>query len=197
MIGITGGIGSGKSRCSRFLAASFQLRTIDADSVCRNLLAPGEEGYRRLADFLPGYFFAVDGQLDRPMLRKVLFDDEQLRWKINQIIHPLVRGRIRDLMEGDRRTLVEVPLLFEAGWQGDFKAIIVVYANYLVRRLRIMKRDSVDQVQAEAALNAQGDLFEKTMAANHVIDNSGPWSDTCLQLLHLGRKILLINGINS
>jgi dephospho-CoA kinase len=85
-----------------------------------------------------------------------------------------------------KNVLVEVPLLFEAGWQDDFDKVVVVYAAEAVCLARICRRDGVSLDEAGKGLYVQMPIKEKVMAADYVIDNSGNWSDTLIQLLHLG-----------
>lgn len=189
-IGVTGGIGSGKSSVVAFLAKRHQAPLISADDVCRQLVQPDHLGWQDLRRLLDAGFFHPDRTLNRVLLRERIFTDPGLRHKIEAVLHPLARQEINCFVEnaksnGARSVFVEVPLLYEAGWQGDFDSVIVVYADQKSCIRRIMARDKVGEIEAKSIIHAQWSLAEKALLADHVIDNSGSWVETCLQLLHL------------
>lgn len=190
-IGLTGGIASGKSSVAKMLAHRLGCVHIDADEICRQLLEPQEEGWRELTRTFGSRFLAADGRINRPLLRKDLFGDEGFRKKINAIVHPLVKRKLLIELDnimgssGDARILVEVPLLFEVQWENLFDVIIVVYAEYDKCLNRLMERDGIEKAAAVKELESQLPMKEKAMRADHVIDNSGPLSDTTNQVEHL------------
>jgi len=193
-IGLTGTLGSGKSSVARFLQNSLAAESIDADLICRQLLEPDARGWHALQQTLGREYFKADGTVDRARLRNGLFRDDNLRTRVNHLLHPLAREEVvRRLQEIAQRSggpvVVEVPLLFEAGWEDIFDRIIVVYADCTSCCERIMQRDGVSFAEASSGLTAQSSLAAKVVRADHVIDNSGSWAATCLQLLHL-KKIL-------
>lgn len=188
--GITGGIGSGKSTVAEFLSRRFHLFRLSADNYVHDLLEPGEAGWEAIHKLYP-HFVKLDQSIDKPLLRGNLFNDEILRHNINNAIHPLVQQKIyaeidRRSKEGVSRFLVEVPLLYEANWQHMFHDIIVVYASKDKCLERIMNRDNVTAFEAEISFATQLPMADKAELADHVIDNSGRWTDTIFQLIHLG-----------
>lgn len=191
VIGVTGGIGSGKSRVCAYLAKHCHLPLIDLDRICRDLVTPPAAGWLALRQLLSADFFTPAGALDRKRLREVIFADAELRCQIDAAVHPLAR------LEMDRQiaalnspaVLSDIPLLFEAKWQDAVQLIVVVYAELPVRLRRIAERDGVTQEQACAAAAAQGCLLKKAALADKVIDNSGDWSHTCLQLNRLAESL--------
>ncbi|WP_339136995.1 MAG: dephospho-CoA kinase [Candidatus Electrothrix sp. GW3-4] len=186
VIGITGGIGSGKSRVCSFLAEKYNLPLINLDRVCRDLLQPQEAGWQALRVLLPSVYFSKNEELDRQRLRQRLFTDSVLRSQVDRILHPLACQEMKkQLSSFSGPVLAEIPLLFEAGWQESVDLILVVYADTAVRLQRIMQRDQVSKEQAQQAIAAQQSLREKAAAANHVLDNSGPWEHTCSQVQNL------------
>ncbi|HFQ90973.1 MAG TPA: dephospho-CoA kinase [Desulfobulbus sp.] len=192
VVGISGGIGSGKSRVSRFWAGHFSLPLIDLDAICRDLLRPGQEGWRALQAAFGNRYFAANGSLDRAALRRAIFADHGLRRQLDDLLHPLARRAMRRALAAQAATatvLVEIPLLLEAGWRNDVDRVVVVYAGPGVRCRRIMARDRVDRRQALQAIASQMRLADKALMADHVLDNSGAWADTCLQVIHLGRLL--------
>lgn len=185
MVGITGLIGSGKSRVSRFLADRLNSRLIDADGVAARLMAPGQPGWRAIKGLNSRYIMA-DGRLDRARLRQDIFSDPAIRETIDALIHPLIKKEVeRSIAASAGMVLVEAPLLFEAGWQELFDVLVLVYADQEVCERRVMHRDGVDRRQAQQAFACQMPAALKIERAHHVIDNSNTWWETQLQLLHL------------
>lgn len=199
MIAITGGIATGKSRVAVHLCALSNAGHIDVDAVCRQLLVPGEAGWQAVRESFGERFFTSDQQLDRPLLRRAIFADTALREQLNALLHPLARTEVARQAETllaekkSARLVVEVPLLFEAGWQGDFARVVVVAADTAQCILRLMRRDSVSREDAVSAIRAQMPLVEKMRRADHVVDNSGEWRDTCRQLEAL-HPLLWVGG---
>lgn len=187
-IGLTGGIGSGKSSVAAFWS-TLGWPVLDADQIARQLVAVGAAGWQALAEAFGARYFAADGTVNRPLLRQAIFKDAQLRQTLNALLHPLVRGELLRLLgpsgAGRPRQLVEVALLYESGWQSDFGTVVVVYADPATCLGRVMARDGASREEAAAALAAQLPLEAKAGWADHVIDNSGEWQETCRQLLEL------------
>ncbi len=186
VIGVTGFIGSGKSMVSRFLALQLACSCLDADKIARDLMEPGMEGWASIKKYNPKYIMA-DGRLDRLLLRNDIFSKPVVREAVDCLIHPIVRDKLVDALAADRgtRVVVEVPLLFESGWNDIFDRIILVYAEKDVCLQRVVARDRVAAEQAEQSYQSQMGAAEKIKRADHVIDNSGSLWNTQLQLLHL------------
>jgi dephospho-CoA kinase len=185
LIAITGNVGSGKSRVAAILAASLRCPTIDSDQVCRELLEPGRAGWRALRERWPDRFLGDDGLLDRQALRQAVFSEPEIRQGLEQILHPLVRDTVTRAASDPTcrpHMLVEVPLLFEVGWQDDFDALVTVYAGREMCLVRTMARDRVSRPHTEAILALQINPEAKAAMSDWVIDNSGIWSSTVLQV---------------
>ncbi len=200
-IGLTGGIGSGKSRVAAMLAQGLDCVRIDADEVCRHLLQPQAEGWRDFAAIFGEKYLTPDRQINRALLRKDLFADEEFRYKVNQVVHPLAKKRIMAQMDHiinsdpASRVLVEVPLLYEVQWEDLFDTVVVVYADYQTCLDRLMKRDGLEREAAVIELESQLPLAEKTRRADHVIDNSGSLQDTRSQVQRLVKELAGENRI--
>lgn len=185
-IGITGGIGSGKSTVSRFWAVYAQLPLIDIDQLCRELLEIEMPGWAALKANLGEFYFESDGRLNRRCLRSALFDDDGLRQLVNQLIHPLAMDLFNQKARHVKGTvLVDAPLLFEAGWEKNFHHTVVVYAGNQICCQRLCSRDKILPVEAVKAISAQMSIDEKVMRGDHVVDNRYCWLLTRIQILRL------------
>ncbi|MBU0731228.1 MAG: dephospho-CoA kinase [Proteobacteria bacterium] len=189
--GLTGSMGSGKSAVSDFMKKSFGQHHVDADLVCRDLLEVGQQGWKILNEKFGDIFFHKDGSLNREQLRKRIFEDGNFRDDLNSLLHPLVRVEINNRLIAEAaihpeiKHIIEVPLLFEAGWQEDFHTVIVVYADRVRCAERIMGRDGIAMQDALKAIDSQFPISTKVSLADHVIDNNGTWQETCSQIIQL------------
>ncbi|MDA8161013.1 MAG: dephospho-CoA kinase [Desulfobacteraceae bacterium] len=191
---ITGGIGSGKSRVARWLATECGLPLLAADQEVRALLEPGEAGWQRLRRLGPD-FFDPDGTLRKASLRRAIFADPGLKRQVESALHPLVLAALLAKMAGvPGRCLVEVPLLYEVGWQDYFVEVVAVVAPETICLERVMRRDQVSENEARAAIAAQMPIADKAAQADKVIDNGGAWPDTVGQLQAI-KKAWLLAGV--
>lgn len=196
VVAVTGSLGSGKSSVARFLARITAGRHIDADQVCRDLMTPQAKGWRAFArTFGPGYFLK-DLSVDRPKLRRAIFRNDEMRARLNRLLHPLAREVIwrevgKEQAAGPGSLIVvEVPLLFETGWNKDFDEIVVVFADERICFERSGRRDGVSLQEIAATFKAQWPLADKVMGGRYVIDNSSNWGNTLLQLQRLARLLV-------
>ncbi|MFD9125194.1 dephospho-CoA kinase [Kitasatospora sp. NPDC059571] len=175
-IGLTGGIGAGKSEVSRLLAAHGAV-IVDSDLIAREVVAPGTEGLRAVAaEFGPGVL-AADGSLDRPALGAVVFADPARLAALNAIVHPLVRARSAELEAAagpDDVVVHDVPLLAENGLAGLYELVIVVDVPDEVRLDRLVRLRGMTADEARARMAAQATREARLAVADLVIDNSGP-----------------------
>jgi dephospho-CoA kinase len=191
VLGITGGIGSGKSCVSRLLASYCLVPLIDVDQCCRHLLDTNQPGWLALRSEFGELFFREDGTVDRVALRERIFNDAETRRQVDALLHPLAREAMREQvgLQQAPLILVEIPLLYEAGWQGEVDAVLLVFARRGAQCCRIMRRDGVSRRAASQAIAAQMNLKEKAERAEYVIDNSGAWASTRAQVVSLGNKL--------
>jgi dephospho-CoA kinase len=182
-VGLTGGIGSGKSAAAGVFAA-LGIPVIDADLVARELVAPGEPALGALVEaFGPG-ILAADGRLDRGTLRGRVFSDPEARTRLEAILHPLIRARMEALataVEAPYCVLV-IPLLVEAGQQGLVDRVLVIDVPEHVQLERAGARDGVPPSAVEAILRTQASRRERLAAADDVISNED-------SVEHLGRRV--------
>lgn len=175
-IGLTGGIGSGKSTVTALLRRRG-VPVLDADEIVRELQRPGAEGLRRLVEaFGPG-ILEPSGELDRAALGRLVFADEAVRRRVEAILHPLVRERMaaeqaRAEARGAGIVVHDIPLLFEARDPAGFDATVLVYAPTEVQRKRLIELRGMTPADAEARIQAQLPMAEKRRRATYVIDNT-------------------------
>src|SRR5919204_3123206 len=185
VIGLTGGIASGKSTVAGMLR-ELGVTVIDADEAARAVVAPGTPGLRAVVEaFGPE---VLDGdRLDRWKLGAIIFADEAARRRLEAITHPLIRAwmaeRQREAEErGEERVVLDIPLLYENGLDRGLKAVMVVYAPAEVEMERLMARNGFGREEAARRLATQLPIEEKKALAAYVIDNSGNREQTLEQV---------------
>jgi dephospho-CoA kinase len=182
-VGLTGGIGSGKSEVSRRLAAHGAV-LIDADVAAREVVAPGTPGLARVSEAFGAGVLGPDGALDRERLGALVFRDAAARAKLNAIVHPLVgewmaaaeRAAV-DAAGADVIVVHDVPLLAENGRAGGFDVVIVVDAPPGLQVERLVSERGMAPDQARARMAAQASREQRLAVADLVIDNSGSLDD--------------------
>jgi dephospho-CoA kinase len=174
-VGLTGGIGSGKSEVSRRLAAHGAV-VIDADAIAREVVEPDTPGLAEVvAAFGPGVL-GEDGTLDRPRLGDLVFGDASLLARLNGIVHPLVRARMAELEQAAGRAAIvvfDVPLIAENNSAGSFDLVVVVDVPPRVQADRLVRHRGMTREQARARMAAQASRADRLAIASIVIDNSG------------------------
>ncbi len=181
VIGLTGGVGSGKSTVAEMLR-ELGATVIDADQAAHEVYAPGTPGFESVvAEF--GREFVRDGAIDRQKLGALVFNDEEARRRLNAIVHPLVRewmaARTAEALErGDEIVIQDVPLLFENGLEGLFSSVLLVYAPDDIQLERLVRSRGVPRERALAIIAAQLPIDEKRRRAHHIVDNSGTVEQT-------------------
>jgi dephospho-CoA kinase len=172
-VGLTGGIGSGKSAVAAYFAERGAT-VIDADALAREVVAPGSAGLREIGARWPAAIGA-DGALDRPALAGIVFADESARAALNAITHPRVRARASELERDAADGLVVhvVPLLFEGDFWRACDKTVVVFAPADVRVARVVARDVTERAAVERRMAAQIDPALARSRADYVIENGG------------------------
>jgi dephospho-CoA kinase len=176
LIGLTGGIGTGKSTVARLIAARG-VPVIDADILAREAVQPGSRGLAAVASAWPDVI-APDGSLDRARLGRIVFSDRAARARLEAMLHPriaeLADARVRALARaGHRLAFYEASLLVETGRHGDMDGLIVVDAPEPERIARVMRRDGLTAAEVGARLAAQAPMDDKRRVATRVIENGG------------------------
>jgi dephospho-CoA kinase len=181
VIGLTGNIASGKSEVARIFA-DLGAHIIDADHLARDAVQPGTAALRAIVARWGEGILIPDGSLDRTALREIVFRDRAAREALNAIVHPEVRRRRNVALataraNGARVVVADIPLLFEAGLEGDVDQIVLVDAPDSVRLDRLVRLRGLAEEEARRMMAAQMPSSEKRGRAHHVIDNIGSLQD--------------------
>lgn len=193
LVGLTGGIASGKSTVAKILER-LGAAIVNADVLAREVVEPDQEAWKEIVDRFGPDVLQPDQTLDRQKLRTVIFNDPDARKKLEAIIHPRVRAlaeqRIREHgAAGFAIVVYEVPLLFEAKIHEWLRPVILVACNVDTQRRRLEQRDQIDSAAAQKIINAQMSLQEKRRLADYVIENNGSLSDLERQVREVLAKI--------
>ena len=173
-VGLTGGIGSGKSEVAKIFGVLGAL-VVDADELARAAVAPGSPGLRTIAARFPGVV-APDGSLDRAALASVVFHDPGARDDLNAIVHPEVRrlGATREAAAGPQQIVIhDVPLLFEGGFSRTCDANVLIVADEETRIGRVVSRSGFSEDDVRRRMAAQIDPERARELADYTIDNDG------------------------
>jgi dephospho-CoA kinase len=192
-VGLTGGIGSGKSAVSRLLAERGAV-VIDADLVAREVVEPGTPGLARLVERFGEEVLRPDGSLDRPALGARVFADAEALAALNRIVHPLVGERTGELLEqakaaGAQVVVHDVPLLVENGLASMYDTVVVVAASPQTQHDRLVRLRGMAPEEAQQRIDAQAPLADKLAVATHVLDNDGPLEELAPQVDRLWAEL--------
>lgn len=177
-IGLTGGIGSGKSTVAKLLA-QHGLEVIDADKIAREVVEPGQPALEELVAHFGEEILTPTGELDRKQLALLAFASPEETQKLNEITHPRIEERTAALMtqaslRGEKATVWDMPLLVDKGYQDMVDEVIVVDVDPEVRVQRLVKYRGLDEADARQRIKAQIPDEERKAAATFIIDNNGP-----------------------
>ena len=194
VIGLTGGIASGKSTVSKELR-SLQIPVFDADEVSRQAVAKGSEGLRLVNEALGGGYITPEGNMDRAKVSSRVFQDKAALKAIEGVIHKIVWDGAVTFLEACRAkncplAVLDVPLLIECGWHQQVDQVWLVAISKELQIARAMERDGMTADQVQARINAQMSLEEKKQYADQIIDNSGTLAMTLADVHAKLEKIL-------
>ncbi|MQA76911.1 MAG: dephospho-CoA kinase [Streptosporangiales bacterium] len=178
-VGLTGGIGSGKSEVTARLAARGAV-VVDADVLAREVVAVGTDGLAEVVEAFGADVLAGDGSLDRPRLGRLVFGDPDARRRLEGIVHPRVRARRAEIVAAapaDAVVVEDVPLLVEGGLHRDYDLVVVVDAPDDVRLDRLVRLRGMTEEDARARIEAQASRDERLAVADVVVDNGGDLAD--------------------
>lgn len=186
MLGLTGGIATGKSTVSRYLQEKG-IPVVDADLGARTVVEIGTPGLRSIEEAFGMEMLREDGSLDRQRLGKLIFADEEKRHLLNSLLHEQIRNWImvetkKRIAQGATLVVLDIPLLYEAGYEQICDAVMVVYVPEEIQEERLMRRNALSRAEARQRMASQLSIEEKRKRADVVIDNSGELAATYRQV---------------
>jgi dephospho-CoA kinase len=196
VIGLTGGIASGKSTVSNMLK-EIKITVIDADVEARLAVQKGEPAYAKIIDVFSHDILLPNEEINRQKLGSIIFHDAEKRQQLNEIVHPEVRKRMQQKIEkanqnNEEIVVLDIPLLFESKLTYMVDKTLLVYVDKSIQLQRLMERNNLSAAEAEARVNSQMPLSEKVNLADAVIDNNGSIEETKEQL----NKVLMQWNLN-
>ncbi|EJV84746.1 MULTISPECIES: dephospho-CoA kinase [Bacillus] len=197
VIGLTGGIASGKSTVSEMFR-ELSIPVIDADVIAREVVEQGKPAYNKIVEVFGAEVLQQDGELDRPRLGSIVFYNEEKRLQLNKIVHPAVREEMNRqkemyIKEGVQAVVLDIPLLFESKLTSLVDRILVVAVKPHTQLERLMKRNNFSEEEATARIQSQMPLEEKVKNADEVINNDGTIMGTKTQLQVILKKWNIID----
>ena len=186
ILGLTGGIASGKSTVSEMFRDQG-IRVIDADELAREVVQPGEPALAEIRETFGDEVIDAEGHLDRDALGEIVFDDQAARSQLEAITHTRIAQRMQQRaadarQAGEPWVIYDAALIVENNLQDAFDALIVVAASPETQKRRLIERDGISDQEAQARLDAQMPLEDKVAVADYVIDNDGSLDDTRRQV---------------
>jgi dephospho-CoA kinase len=193
LVGLTGGIASGKTTVAKILE-QLGAAIVDADVLSREVVEPGQPAWQEIVATFGYDLLQADRTLDRQKLRAIIFDKPEARKQLEAIIHPRVRAlaaeKIRAHQEAGHAVVVYVvPLLFEGNLQDGLRPVILVACDVNIQRQRLVARDQLEVAAAQKHIDAQMSLEEKRRLADYVIENNGSLADLERQVGEVLAKI--------
>lgn len=192
IIGLTGGIASGKSTVSKMLE-ELGLAIVDADKIAHQVVEVGKPAYTEIVRVFGERVLQPDLNINRPELGSIIFNDKQKREMLNSIVHPEVRKEMLQqadshIKNGAKAVILDIPLLFESKLTHMVQKTILVYVDEDVQLKRLMLRNGYTEAEAKARISSQMPLVEKKSLADVVLDNNSSIDHTREQLLLILKK---------
>jgi len=194
VVGLTGGIATGKSTVSTILENAGAL-IIDADRIAREVVKKGRPAHCAIVENFGKNVLLPDGEINRSVLGDIIFNDPRKKHLLNSIVHPHVRKeqnrQLKHIEQTNPNTIVilDIPLLIESKMYRDLSEVVVVYAPEHIQTKRLMQRDGISKADALARVRSQMPIEEKKDKATIVIDNSGTRANTRKQTLKIFQRL--------
>ncbi len=194
VIGLTGGIATGKSTVSAILENAGAL-IIDADRIAREAVKKGQPAYREIVEHFGETVLLPDGEINRSVLGDIIFNAPGKKQLLNKIVHPYVRKETHRQLQQIGRTepnaivILDIPLLIEAEMDKNLSEVIVVYVPEHIQIERLVQRDGISEADALARVRSQMPIEEKKEKATIVVDNSGSKENTRRQTLKIFQRL--------
>jgi dephospho-CoA kinase len=179
IIGLTGGIGSGKSTAAQFFR-ELGISVIDADQLTRQLVAPNQPSLEKIVQHFGPTILQQDGTLNRAELRSIVFESPKERLWLENLLHPLVKKLIlqqAELVSSEKYQIVEIPLLFEANFQDAVDRVLVIDAPDEIQKERVSLRDAIPKEAIQTIIDSQIARRERLARADDIIENMGSQED--------------------
>ncbi|MGY3765127.1 dephospho-CoA kinase [Vagococcus vulneris] len=185
-LGLTGSIATGKSTVSTYFKEKG-IPIIDADIIARDVVAKGTPGLKAIVNKFGHDILLPDGALNRQALGAIIFRNDNKRKVLNNLLSSFIRTEITTQMNAYRKTncalvIVDIPLLFEGGYQADMDAVMVVSISEATQRQRLMERNDLNEIEAKQRINSQWSIEKKEELADYIIDNNGTKAETYKQI---------------
>lgn len=186
VIGLTGGIASGKSTVSNMIK-KLGITVVDADEISRDVVKIGKPAYNQIVDVFGVDILQQDHTLDREKLGALIFSDQKRREQLNKIVHPEVRKEMlrqveKERKQGLRAVVLDIPLLFESKLTYMVDKTLLVYVDEQTQLERLMQRNGYTETEAKLRIQSQLPLKDKRKLADEIIDNNGSLENTQTQL---------------
>ena len=191
-VGLTGGIGSGKSTVAKALQAKG-IMLVDADQIARDVVQPGELALKEVAEAFGNDILLADGNLDRAALKKRIFSDPLAKTQLEGILHPRIRQRILERLDEATDTayvVADIPLLVESNYPQYFDRVVVVDCPEETQLARVLSRDEMSEAQILNIMASQATRQDRKAAATDIIDNSGDLASLKMQIEKLHESLL-------
>lgn len=182
VIGLTGSIGTGKSSVSKILNEDYNIPIIDADKISKEAVQKGSRGLNKIKDVFGSDYILDNGELNRPKMASLVFNDEKARLALNNIVHPEVTDKYNYLVNkykqrDEKYVIYDCPLLIEEKLNNMVDVVMLVYTSLDIQIKRIMLRDNVKKEQALMRIKAQMSTEDKMKYADIIIDNSSDFNN--------------------
>ena len=196
-IGLTGGIGSGKSTvCDIF--RELEVPIIDSDEIARDLVEPGSHALQQIIHLFGAQVLLEDGRLDRAQMRELVFGSECKRKQLESLLHPLIRQEMQRQIStlNAPYVILAIPLLLEKQWQQQLDRVLVIDCSEAQQRERANKRDGSSRQTIERIIASQIQRKDRVSAADDIIDNSGALDSLRVQVERLHHRYLTLGANN-
>lgn len=194
-IGLTGGIGSGKSTVAK-LFSELGIPVYDTDDIARKLTEPGQIALTEIKSVFGASYFDEHGKMDRKKLASLIFNDVKAKKQLESILHPHIRKDLLDLINNCTAPycVAVIPLLIETNWKNIVDRILVVYTTEENQIYRVIHRDDASENLVKSIIKSQVDTSTRLNAADDIVENNGSIEDLRLKVLALHRKYLDISS---
>ena len=193
LIGLTGGIGSGKSLAGDFFK-SKNIDVVDADDLARNALDIEGEGYKKFLDIFGETFLDENSEIDRKALRKYIFQNPEMKNKLEEIVHPIVQNGILNFINNSNSIyrIIIVPLIAETNSSTFYDRVLAIDCKNEIQIERASKRDNSNEEQILKIIQSQASSEDRNMIANDVVENNGTKNEFLMNLEDIHKKYLIL-----